>query len=163
MACYISQMSIHSASSLDSLVPLPSRSLCLALRLSCIFVPLATGFLSLISPQFLLHWKPVCHHFMALLAGAMGTENKAPGGTDGMGHSFPWLPALAIRQICPHLGCMKLVGLCPPAWQTHVLSHFSVTFLIASFLLSPLCSDVSLMLGLPLQAEGDLAMDWDIL
>lgn len=30
-----------------------------------------------------------------------------------MGHSFPWLPALATRQVLPHLGCMKLVGLCP--------------------------------------------------
>lgn len=59
----------------------------------------------------------------------------------------------------------RAVPTCPKqsAWQTHVLSHFSVTFLTASFLLSPLCSDVSLMLGLPLQAEGDLAVDWDIL
>lgn len=118
MACYISQVSIHSASCLNSLALLPSRTLCLALCLSfCIFVPLATGFLSPISPQFLLHWKPVCYHFKALLAGAVGIENKAQGGTDSMGH-FPWVPVLATRQMLPYLGCMKLVGLCPPAQRS---------------------------------------------
>lgn len=135
-------MSIHSASSLASLVPLPSRSLCLALCLSSyIFVPLATGFLSLISPQFLLHWKPVCHHFMALLAGAMGTANKAQGAlillTSSMGHSFPSIPAVVTRQMLLHLGCMKLVGLCRPAQSSlHVTPMCRVISLLL-FLLHP--------------------------
>lgn len=53
--------------------------------------------------------------FMALLAGAIDTANKAQGGTCSMGHSFPSVLALATRQVLPHLGCMSLVGLCPPA------------------------------------------------
>lgn len=56
MACYISQISIHSTSSLASLAPFPARSLHLAIQPLFLHVcPTCNWFLSLIFPQFLLH------------------------------------------------------------------------------------------------------------